>query len=86
MRTGGNENGRGGGAGHLACRAANLTLLIQHKHGLIGAPVSRLDGQLKVTGAAPFAAEFPVEGMVYAALVYSTIPEGPDQDTGYNRC
>jgi xanthine dehydrogenase YagR molybdenum-binding subunit len=50
--------------------------LIQHKHGLIGAPVSRLDGQLKVTGAAPFAAEFPVDGMVYAALVYSTIPKG----------
>ncbi len=50
--------------------------LIQHKHGLIGAPVSRLDGQLKVTGAARFAAEFPVDGMVYAALAYSTIPKG----------
>ncbi|WP_348263242.1 xanthine dehydrogenase family protein molybdopterin-binding subunit [Telmatobacter sp. DSM 110680] len=50
--------------------------LIQHKHGLIGAPVSRVDGQLKVTGTAPFAAEFAVEGMVYAALVYSTIPKG----------
>ena len=50
--------------------------LIQHKHGLIGAPISRLDGQLKVTGAAPFAAEFPVDGMVYAALAYSTIPKG----------
>ena len=50
--------------------------LIQHKHGLIGAPVSRVDGQLKVTGAAPFAAEIPVEGMAYAALVYSTIPKG----------
>lgn len=50
--------------------------LIQHKHGLIGAPVSRLDGQLKVTGAAPFAAEFPVDGMVYAALAYAAIPKG----------
>ena len=50
--------------------------LIQHKHGLIGAPVSRVDGQLKVTGTAPFAAEFAVEGMVYGALVYSTIPKG----------
>lgn len=50
--------------------------LIQHKHGLIGAPVSRLDGQLKVTGAAPFAAEFPVDGMVYAALTYAAIPKG----------
>ncbi len=50
--------------------------LIRHKHGLIGAPVSRLDGPLKVRGAAPFAAEFPVEGMVYAALAYSTVARG----------
>ena len=41
--------------------------LIQHKHGLIGAPVSRLDGQLKVTAVVPFAAEFPVDGM-FAAI------------------
>jgi xanthine dehydrogenase YagR molybdenum-binding subunit len=50
--------------------------LIQHKHGLIGAPVSRLDGQLKVKGVAPFAAEFEVDGMVFAALAYSTIAKG----------
>ena len=49
--------------------------LIQHKHGLIGAPVSRLDGQLKVTGAAPFAAEFPVDEIL-AALTYAAIPKG----------
>ena len=50
--------------------------LIQHKHGLIGAPISRLDGPLKVRGAAPFAAEIPVDGMVYAALAFSTIARG----------
>lgn len=50
--------------------------LIQHKHGLIGAPVSRLDGPLKVKGAARFAAEFPMDRMVYAALAYSTIAKG----------
>ena len=54
--------------------------LITHKHGhqgdLIGAPVSRVDGPLKVRGAAPFAAEFPVTGMLYAAVAYSTIPKG----------
>ncbi|HEY1887569.1 MAG TPA: hypothetical protein VGG86_16250, partial [Roseiarcus sp.] len=33
--------------------------LIHHKHGLIGAPVSRIDGPLKVSGKAPFCAEFP---------------------------
>jgi xanthine dehydrogenase YagR molybdenum-binding subunit len=46
------------------------------KNGLIGAQVSRLDGPLKVRGAARFAAEVPMEGMVYASIVYSTIPKG----------
>jgi xanthine dehydrogenase YagR molybdenum-binding subunit len=50
--------------------------LIRHKHGLIGAPVSRLDGPLKVQGRARFAAEFPMEGLLYAALTYSTVPKG----------
>ena len=50
--------------------------LIGHKHGLIGTSVSRLDGQLKVRGAARFAAEVPLDGMVYAALAYATIPRG----------
>jgi len=50
--------------------------LIRQKHGLIGTPVSRLDGPLKVQGAARFAAEVPFENMVYAALVYGTIPSG----------
>ncbi|MGI8839378.1 MAG: xanthine dehydrogenase family protein molybdopterin-binding subunit, partial [Caulobacteraceae bacterium] len=50
--------------------------LIRHKHGLIGAPISRIDGPLKVCGRATFAAEFPLEGLTYAALKYSTIPRG----------
>ena len=50
--------------------------LINHKHGLIGAPISRIDGPLKVTGTAPFAAEFPLDGLAYAALHYSTIARG----------
>jgi len=48
----------------------------RHKHGLIGASVSRIDGPLKVRGMAAFAAEFPLEGMTYAALVFSTLPSG----------
>jgi xanthine dehydrogenase YagR molybdenum-binding subunit len=47
--------------------------LIRQKHGLIGTPVSRLDGPQKVGGTARFAAEFPLQGMVYAALKYSTV-------------
>ena len=46
------------------------------KHGLIGAPISRIDGPLKVTGKARFAAEAPMAGLTYAALVYSTIARG----------
>lgn len=43
---------------------------------LIGAPVSRVDGALKVQGQAPYAAEFVFDNMTYAALAYSTIPKG----------
>ncbi|RZF65041.1 xanthine dehydrogenase family protein molybdopterin-binding subunit [Sphingomonas populi] len=50
--------------------------LIARKHGLIGSPVSRRDGPLKVQGQARFAAEVVLEGMVYAALAYATIPRG----------
>ena len=50
--------------------------LITHKHGLIGAPVTRIDGPLKVKGAAPFSAEFPLQEMLYAAVAFSTIAKG----------
>jgi xanthine dehydrogenase YagR molybdenum-binding subunit len=50
--------------------------VLRAKHGLIGAQVSRLDGPLKVRGEARFAAEYVMEGMVYAALRYSTVARG----------
>ena len=50
--------------------------LIREQHGNIGKPLSRLDGPLKVRGAAPFAAEFPLDGMLYAAIAFSTIVKG----------
>ncbi|EPX64872.1 Periplasmic aromatic aldehyde oxidoreductase, molybdenum binding subunit YagR [Cystobacter fuscus DSM 2262] len=43
---------------------------------LIGNPVDRVDGRLKVTGKATYAAENHPEGMVYAAIVQSTVPRG----------
>jgi xanthine dehydrogenase YagR molybdenum-binding subunit len=55
-------------------------LLIHQKHGLIGTPVSRLDGPQKVSGSARFAAEFPMKNMVYAALKYSTVARGRIQE------
>ncbi len=56
--------------------AAGPDPLVRAQHGLIGAQVSRLDGPLKVQGEARFAAEYVMEGMVYAALRYSTIARG----------
>lgn len=50
--------------------------LIRQQHGFIGKSVSRLDGDQKVKGVAPFAAEFAIDGMVYAAIAYSTITRG----------
>lgn len=42
----------------------------------IGQPLSRVDGRLKVTGAARYSAEFAPAGLVYAAVVESTVPAG----------
>src|SRR4051794_29187553 len=43
---------------------------------LIGKPVDRVDGRLKVTGGAHYAAEFKHEGATYGVLVMSTIASG----------
>jgi xanthine dehydrogenase YagR molybdenum-binding subunit len=42
----------------------------------IGAPLDRADGKLKVTGAARYAFEQPVENVAYLAAVQSTIAKG----------
>ena len=41
-----------------------------------GRPVTRVDGRLKVTGKALYAADNPAPDMVYAALVCSTVARG----------
>jgi len=46
----------------------------QTKH--IGAPMNRVDGHLKVTGAAKYSAEYELPGLVYGVLVGSTITKG----------
>ncbi|MGN6389155.1 MAG: xanthine dehydrogenase family protein molybdopterin-binding subunit, partial [Burkholderiaceae bacterium] len=43
---------------------------------VIGKPIDRTDGRAKVTGAARYAAEFPVQRLAYASLVTSTVPHG----------
>lgn len=49
-----------------------------------GQPLSRVDGRLKVTGAARFAAEWEIPGLVYGAVVDSGIARGTVRaiDTG----
>jgi xanthine dehydrogenase YagR molybdenum-binding subunit len=42
----------------------------------IGAPLDRIDGPLKVTGAAKYAAEYSVENLTYVHIVQSTIAKG----------
>jgi xanthine dehydrogenase YagR molybdenum-binding subunit len=42
----------------------------------VGKPSSRIDGKLKVTGAAKYAAEFARPQLAYAALIQSTIAKG----------
>ncbi|WP_316934300.1 xanthine dehydrogenase family protein molybdopterin-binding subunit [Hymenobacter sp. AT01-02] len=42
----------------------------------IGAPMNRVDGRLKVTGAAKYSAEYEIPGITYAVLVGSTITKG----------
>ncbi|MEO3859527.1 xanthine dehydrogenase family protein molybdopterin-binding subunit [Acrocarpospora sp. B8E8] len=49
---------------------------VQRGSGWVGAALSRIDGPLKVRGMARFAAEFALDDMVYAALVFSTIAKG----------
>ena len=43
---------------------------------VIGAAVTRVDGRLKVTGAARYAVDHPIEGVVYGVGVTSTIGSG----------
>ncbi|GAA1332848.1 xanthine dehydrogenase family protein molybdopterin-binding subunit [Pseudonocardia xinjiangensis] len=43
---------------------------------LVGDPVDRVDGPLKVRGAAPYPSDVRYPGMAYAALVQSTIAAG----------
>ena len=46
---------------------------------LVGRGVSRVDGRLKVTGAAKYAAEHSVTGMLYGVVVSGAITKGENQ-------
>jgi xanthine dehydrogenase YagR molybdenum-binding subunit len=46
------------------------------KNGALGTQLSRTDGHLKITGAARYAIEQRLNGLVYGVIVGSTIPAG----------
>jgi len=43
---------------------------------ITGKPIDRVDGKLKVTGAATYSAEFPIKNIAYGITVQSTITKG----------
>jgi xanthine dehydrogenase YagR molybdenum-binding subunit len=43
---------------------------------VIGEPITRIDGRLKVTGGAKYAADYPIENLAYGVGVPSTIANG----------
>ena len=46
------------------------------RNRIIGDPVDRVDGPLKVTGAAPYPSDFTFPDLTHAVLVQSTIAAG----------
>ncbi|OUJ74874.1 xanthine dehydrogenase family protein molybdopterin-binding subunit [Hymenobacter crusticola] len=50
--------------------------LQKSQSGAIGEPMNRVDGRLKVTGAAKYSAEYELPNLVHAVLVGSTIAKG----------
>jgi xanthine dehydrogenase YagR molybdenum-binding subunit len=43
---------------------------------LVGQPIDRVDGRLKITGAAKYAADYPIDQIAYGVPIQSTIAKG----------
>ncbi len=52
------------------------TLFDQTASKLVGKPINRVDGSLKVSGQAPYSAEFHLDNQAYGVLVSATIAKG----------
>jgi xanthine dehydrogenase YagR molybdenum-binding subunit len=53
-----------------------MTYPVQAVAAVTGQPVARVDGRLKVTGAARYASDNPAPNLLYATLVCSTVSRG----------
>ena len=49
---------------------------LSEAHQIIGKPIDRVDGSVKVTGEARFSAEYELDNVACASLVFSTIAKG----------
>ena len=47
-----------------------------HTTRVLGAPLDRVDGHVKTTGAARFSAEYPYPNLAHAAVVHATVTRG----------
>ena len=43
---------------------------------ITGKPIDRVDGRLKITGGAQYAAEFPMKDLAYGVAITATIAKG----------
>lgn len=53
-----------------------MTYPVNAVAAVTGQPIARVDGRLKVTGAARYASDNPAPDLLHAALVCSTVPQG----------
>ncbi|MGX7895903.1 xanthine dehydrogenase family protein molybdopterin-binding subunit [Tsuneonella sp. HG222] len=56
--------------------ADERNVLDHTSQGVIGQPLDRAEGMLKVTGTAPYAAEYPIEGCIEGVLVTAPVVKG----------
>src|SRR5437764_15295732 len=53
-----------------------MTMFRKRRLTSVGAPMDRVDGRLKVTGGARYAAEFAIPNLAHGSLITSTIAKG----------
>src|ERR1700761_4973480 len=59
-----------------SCRGENVQLASNKTQPLIGGDFTRIEGPLKVSGAATYTSDFNFPGMLYAVPVCATIAKG----------
>lgn len=53
-----------------------MTMFRKLRQTSVGAPIDRVDGRLKVTGGARYAAEYAIPNLAHAVMITSTVAKG----------